>query len=108
MQFQPNWTVQQTALEVTRVAHEGLGNTHFEQLRAAFNQEVQKGNSDQEIRLRAVTRMLIKLTDRRTGPKVTAETRIAGLCLLWLATTRVRDWTVLQLYHWMLPFIEEA
>lgn len=100
MRWDPHWTIQQMALEVARVAHEGLGHTQFTQMRAAFDQALEQGSDDPEVQLRAVVRMLIEKTDRDRGPKSVADTQIAGMCLIWLATTRVAGWSLLQLYGW--------
>jgi hypothetical protein len=98
-----HWTIQHAALEIARVAHEGLGHTNFVELRTKFNQEVLQKSSDPEVQLRAVTRLLVKMTDARTRPHDTTEAQqIAGLCLMWLATSRVSDWTVLELYLWWI------
>lgn len=69
-------------------------------MKARFNQEVQHASNDLEVQLRTVARMLVKLTDSRTRPKDTADTQLSGMCLIWLAQSRVSDWTVPELYNW--------
>lgn len=107
MRSHANWTIQRMALEIRRVAHEGLGHTLFEQILARFNREIARGSDDHEIQLCAVTRMLVKLTDSRTGPKNSVEVRLAGLCFIWLARTRVQSWTVGEMYRWALLRIRQ-
>jgi hypothetical protein len=99
MRYDLNWTIRQAALEVARVAHEGLGSTQFERLRATFSRKVEQESDDEEVRLRAVTRLLIEKT-RKGSNKDVADIQTAGLCLMWLADTRVSEWTLLQLYSW--------
>ncbi|TMC24279.1 MAG: hypothetical protein E6J34_00795 [Chloroflexi bacterium] len=99
-QWDPDDTVQRLALEAARIAHEGLGSTQFEQLRITFSQQIEQENTDPEEQLRATVRLLLQKTNRDSGPKDVADTQIAGMCLIWLATTRVAGWSLLQLYGW--------
>lgn len=99
MQFDSNWTIQQAALEVARAAHEGLGHTKFEEFKITFDQEIQRISPDQEIQLRQVAQLIIHLTD--TTSMDSMDIRLATACLLWLAQTRVRDWTSFQLSDWI-------
>jgi len=70
-------------------------------MRATFTQQLsQESGGDQEVRLRAAARLLLQKTHRDSGPKDVADTQIAGMCLIWLATTRVAGWSLLQLYNW--------
>src|SRR2546429_424364 len=105
MHYDPNWTIQQAALEVARVAHEGLGSTQFERLRATFRRIVGQESDDEEDRLRAVTRLLVEKT-RKGSNKDVADRHIAGWCLMWLANTRVSEWTLLQLYGWGASLVQ--
>ena len=98
--WDPNDSISKLALEVARIAHEGLGSTQFERLRAAFSQMVEQRTSDTEEQIRVVTRLLIERTRREQQPKSMAEAQEAGLCLMWLASTRVSGWSLLRLYGW--------
>ncbi len=95
-----HWTVQQMALEVARVAHEGLGNTLFEQLKAIFRQEIERQDANEEMQLRIVTRLLIEKTAGPVSLNEKADIRTVGFCYMWLANTRVSEWTLLELYRW--------
>jgi hypothetical protein len=106
MMFDPTtMTVGQAALEVARVICEQLGVTALAQVRSEIDRRVRAhGQSDDtEALVRAVTLVLIKATDTRTGPKDRHDARLAGACLLWLAETSVRDTSLLDLYNRMLP-----
>ena len=98
--WSPNDSVSKLALEAARIAHEGLGSTQFERLRVAFSQMVELRSDDPEVQIRVVTRLLIERTRREQKPKSVAEVQEAGLCLMWLASTRVGGWSLLQLYGW--------
>jgi hypothetical protein len=95
------------ALEVARVAHEGLGGTELGKMRAAFDQTLEQASGDPEVQLRAVVRLLIEKTRRDSGPKSVADIQIAGICLIWLASTRVGGWSLLQLYGWGQALLSE-
>jgi hypothetical protein len=100
VEWDPRGTVGELALSVARIAMEGMGYTKFEQLCATFNQKVEQENSDLEAQIQAVTRLLVAKTRRDLQPKSTADAQTAGLCLMWLANTRVGEWSLLQLYRW--------
>ena len=69
-------------------------------MRAAFTQTLEQESGDQEVQFRATVRLLLQKTHRDSGPKDVADIQIAGMCLIWLATTRVAGWSLLQLYGW--------
>ena len=73
VKWSPHWTVQQMALEVARVAHEGLGGTELGKMRAAFDQTLEQASDDPEVQLRAIVRLLIKKTRRDSGSKSVAD-----------------------------------
>ena len=98
--WDPNDSISKLALEVARIAHEGLGSTQFERLRAAFSQMVEQRSDNPEVQIRVVTRRLLERTRRTQQPKSVAEVQEAGLCLMWLADTRVGGWSLLRLYGW--------
>src|SRR5437763_4040065 len=108
--WDPNDSISKLALEVARIAHEGLGSTQFERLRTAFRQMVELRSDDPEVQIRVITRLLIERTRREQKPKSVGEVQEAGLCLMWLADTRVGAWSLLQLYQWgeALPPEERA
>lgn len=95
-------TIKDMALDITRVAIEGLGSSLFEQALAKFTRSLQQRSDDQELQLYVVTKMLLKLTDARTGSKSPTEIQLAGLCIIWLAKTRVQTWTMGEIYQWTL------
>ena len=98
--WDPKDSISKLALEVARIAHEGLGSTQFERLRAAFRQMVELRSDDPEVQIQFVTRLLLERTRREQQPKSVAEVQEAGLCLMWLASTRVSGWSLLRLYRW--------
>jgi len=110
MAFDPNWTVGQAALEVARVACEQLGSTAFDRMRGEVGRLIQASGRglSREALIRPVTLVLMKATDTDAGPKGRQDAQIAGVCLLWLADTPVREERLLHLYGRMLPHYRAA
>lgn len=101
VKWDPEDSVGKLALEVARIASEGLGVTTFQQIRAGFNQQVEQASDDPDVQIRSVIRLLIALTRKDdTRVMTTAEVQRAGFCLMWLAETRVAEWSLLRLYQW--------
>lgn len=105
MAFDLDWTVGQAALEIARVACEQLGSTAFDHMRGEVDRLIQVNGRglSREALIRPVTLVLMKATDAGNGPKGRQEAQIAGVCLLWLADTPVREERLLHLYGRMQP-----
>lgn len=110
MAFDPNWTVGQAALEVARVACEQLGSAAFDHMRGEVGRLIQANGRglSREALIRPVTLVLMKATDAGSGPKGRQDAQLAGMCLLWLADTLVREERLLHLYARMLPHYRAA
>lgn len=100
--YDPSWTIERLALETERVATEGLGRLTLNQLRRKLQIELVKRSSDPEMQLKVVALMLVSATDSRKGPKDNHDIRVTGLCLMWLAKTHMKTWTMEQVYKWVL------
>jgi hypothetical protein len=99
--FSLDWTVEQAAQEIERVARLGLGDSAFEEFRARFIVELKQMTTDLERQSRIVGIMLAKLTNERRGmPGDNFDIKLGGMCIIWFAGTSKRDWAVRRLYKW--------
>lgn len=99
MSFSLDWTIEHAAQEIASVACKGLGENKFKELRMRFNHMLQRASYDPEIQSRIVTHMLRQkaLNERQD----VMDTQIVGLCLMWLAQSRYRKWTLYQLFKFL-------
>lgn len=101
VRWNPYDSVGKLALEVSRVASEGLGYTVFQKCYATFRLQIEQGGSDLETQVCSVTRLFIALTRKDDARQMSvAEVQRAGFCLIWLASTHVAEWSLLRLYAW--------
>jgi hypothetical protein len=110
MAIDPNWTVGQAQLQVARVACEQLGSAAFDRMRSEVDRLIRAngGGLSREALIRPITLVLMKATDAGAGPKGRQDAQIAGVCLLWLGDTPVREERLLHLYGRMLPHYRAA